>query len=224
MNLDRIIDALSVTAEAMGQTMSAQALAIMAQDLAAEGCGEQAVMEALRKVRRECRRLTLADIVSRLESADGRPDADEAWMIALQAEDESATVVWTGETSAAFAIAKPALEISDKTGARMAFRAAYERLVKEARNRREPATWSASIGWDVEGRRIALENAVQAGRLPASHATGLLPPPTADDRIAATVLKLACVNGETVAPEVERREYVRRKLAELRAVLDGQTA
>lgn len=204
-----------------GNDLPAVALDVMVEDLV--GHGVAPVKSALDQCRRECRgRMALADILDRIDSADGRPAADEAWMVALQAWDESATVVWTEETAQAFAIARPSLEIGDKVGARMAFKAAYDRLAQEARARKEPAHWSASLGWDVEARRIALEAAVLAGRLPASHATGLLPPPTADDRIAATVLKLACVNGETVAPEVERREYVRRKLAELRAVLDGQ--
>lgn len=222
MNLDRIIDALSVTAESMGQAMSAPSLAIMAQDLEAEGCGEQAILEALRKVRRECRRLSLADIISRLETADGRPDADEAWMTALNAVDEYATVVWTEETAQAFAIARPALEINDKTGARMAFRAAYERLVTDARAAKRPAQWSASLGFDVEARRVALEAAVHTGKLLPHDASGLLPPPPGDERIGKAVLQLACLNGETIAPEIERREFARKKLAELRAMLDGK--
>lgn len=221
MNLDRIIDALSVTAEAMGQTMSAGSLAILAQDLEAEGCGEVAVLDALRKVRRECRRLSLADIISRLESSDGRPDADEAWMNALTAQDESATVVWTSETAQAFDIARPALEINDKTGARMAFKAAYDRLVTDAREKKQPAMWAASLGWDVEQRRVALESAVHCGKLLPSHAQGLLPPPPADERIAKAVLQIACVNGEVVSHEVQDREVARRRIAELKAMLSG---
>lgn len=180
MNLERIIDALSVTAEAMGQTISPSALVLMAQDLEAEGCTEAAALDALRRVRRECRRLTMADIIGRLESADGRPDADEAWMNALLAQDESNTVVWTAETQQAFGIAKPALEINDKVGARMAFKAAYERLVSESRAQGAPALWSASMGWDVGQRRTILEAAVQCGRLPESAAAGLLPPSRSD--------------------------------------------
>lgn len=220
MNLDIIIDALSVTAEAVGQTLSPAALVLMAQDLEADGVTDAAVLEALRKVRRECRRVTLHDILERLDSADGRPAADEAWTTALLALDESQTVIWTDETRQAFAIAKPCLDIHDRVGARMAFKAAYDRLLADARARRTRVEWTASLGQDVECRRIALESAVLAGKIPATQAAGLLPPPPANPAIAATVLQLACVNGEVVEPEIERREFVRRKIAELRAVLE----
>lgn len=224
MNLDRIIDALSVTAEAFGQTMSPAALVLMAQDLEAEKASEQAVLDALRRVRRECRRLTLADIIERLDAHDGRPGADEAWMNALIAQDESATVIWTEETHQAFAIARPALEINDKVGARMAFKSAYERLVTDAREAGQPVQWEASLGFDPEGRRIALEAAVQTGKLLPSHAQGLLPPPRADERIANAVMRIACINGDLVAPEIGERELARRKIAELKAMLQRKSA
>lgn len=202
-----------------GNEISPIALDVMVEDLIPYGV--EAVKVALTRCRRECRgRMALADILERLTAADGRPDADEAWMTALQAEDESATVVWTGETAQAFAIARPALEIRDKIGARMAFKAAYDRLVQDARDRGEPAKWSASLGWDAEQRRNVLEAAVDCKRLPASYAAGLLPSPRVDPDVAKAVLQLACVNGETVNAEVADRELARRRLAELRAMLE----
>lgn len=200
-----------------GNEMSAIAMDAMIEDLAPYGL--DTVLQALTRCRRECKgRLSLAEIIERVECADGRPGADEAWMTALQAQDESATVVWTDETRAAFEIARPALEIHDKTGARMAFRDAYQRLVDAARQSNTPASWGASLGWDVDARRIALEAAVQCGRLPHSQAIGLLPPPESlsDGRLG---LKLATVDGETVSPEVTERERVRQRLAELRLML-----
>ena len=217
-----IAKALAVASfDITGNEMNAVALDAMVEDLAPYGVAP--VMDALTRCRRECKgRLTLADILERMESADGRPAADEAWMNALIAQDESATVIWTEETQQAFAIARPALEIHDKTGARMAFKAAYDRLVSDARAQNRPAKWSASLGFDHEQRRAALENAVQAGKLLPVHAQGLLPPPAADERIAKAVLQIACVNGETVVPEIARREIARRKIAELKAMLDGK--
>ena len=222
MSMENLIDALSVTAEAMGQQMTPAGLLMMAEDLSDYPLAD--VLSALRRVRRECRRLTLADVVERLCAIDGRPDADEAWMVALAAQHEAATVVWTKETEQAWYIARPAIEINDKVGARMAFKAAYDRLVAEAREKAEPVKWSASLGFNVEERRNALENAVMAGKIPRSEASGLLPPPPTDERIANVVLKIACVNGETVAPEIERREMMRRHIAELRAVLGEKKA
>lgn len=202
-----------------GNEIQPIALDVMVEDLVAYGV--DAVRAALTRCRRECRgRMALADILDRLTAADGRPDADEAWMTALQAEDESATVVWSNETAQAFSIARPALEIRDKIGARMAFKAAYDRLVQDARERGEPAKWSASLGWDAEQRRNVQEAAVACNRLPASHAAGLLPAPKANPDVAKAILQLACVNGENVNQDITDREIGRRKLAELRAMLE----
>ena len=82
---------------------------------------------------------TPADIVERLESCDGRPTAAEAWALALAADDEAETVVWTPEIAEARSAAKPALDIGDKVGARQAFVEAYERRVAEARRELRPA-------------------------------------------------------------------------------------
>lgn len=206
-----------------GNEMNAVALDAMVEDLAPYGVAP--VMDALTRCRRECKgRLTLADILERMESADGRPEADEAWMNALLAVDEYATVIWTEETQQAFSIARPALEIHDKVGARMAFKAAYDRLVADARAQNRPVKWAASLGFDPEQRRAALENAVHAGKLLPHHADGLLPPPPADDRVAKAVLQLACINGDLVVPEIGEREKARQRIAELKAMLGKKSA
>lgn len=106
----------------------------------------------------------------------------------------------------------------------MAFKAAYDRLVSDARAQNRPAKWSASLGFDHEQRRAALENAVQAGKLLPHHAIGLLPPLPADERITKAVLQLACINGDLIAPEVGEREKARQKIAELRAMLEKKSA
>jgi hypothetical protein len=76
----------------------------------------------------------------------------------------------------AWAIARPILEARDEVGARMAFREAYGRLVDEARRKRIPAAWSASLGFDKERQVLAIEQAVQAGRLPQSERLALSAP------------------------------------------------
>ena len=121
-----------------------------------------------------------ADVIAQIEGAvsnDGRPGADEAWGIALQACDESATVVWTEETAKALTAAQPILDIGDKIGARMAFKNAYERLVTKARTERKPTRWQYSLGHDPLQREQVLQSAVTSGLLPAPQVAGLLPPP-----------------------------------------------
>lgn len=107
---------------------------------------------------------TPADILDILRESDGRPEEDEAWAIAIAAADETATVVWTGEISAAWAVCQTVLQAGDEVGARMAFKAAYRRMVVDARAARQPMSWSASLGSDPEKRRCALQLAAASGR------------------------------------------------------------
>ena len=138
-------------------------------------------------------------ILERIETADGRPLADEAWATAILAMEESETFIWTLETQQAFAVARPLVEINDRVGARMAFHDAYARLLQAARAHHVPVAWSPSLGWDVERRREVLEIAVAMGRLPAAHAQGLLPGPDRASAVQAVkALTLAASDGVVV--------------------------
>lgn len=106
----------------------------------------------------------------------GWPTADEAWSIALQADDESVTVVWLDEIGQAKLIADPALEIGDKFGARNAFVSAYERMVTDARRAGQVPRWYPTLGTDAAGREHAIRAAVAANRLPATHLDALPAP------------------------------------------------
>ncbi|MHB1175459.1 MAG: hypothetical protein ACYCZJ_10090 [Sulfuriferula sp.] len=194
---ETLIEDLAAAAEVMGQEVRPAGLLAMSDELMAYPL--ELSRAALIRVRRECRRLTLADILERIETADGRPLADEAWATAILAMEESETFIWTLETQQAFAVARPLVEINDRVGARMAFRDAYARLVQAARAHHVPVTWSPSLGWDVERRREVLEIAVANGRLPATHAQGLLPgPDRASAAQAVKALTLAASDGVVV--------------------------
>lgn len=132
-----------------------------------------------------------ADLIAQIEASaqhDGRPGEEEAWAIAIRANNEAATVVWTAEAAEAFGICRPVLATGDEVGARMAFREAYRRLIAEARARREPVRWSPTLGHDTAMRDEALTMAVEAGRLPAAY----LPAPKAP---VAGLLELTKVRG-----------------------------
>lgn len=155
-----------------------------------------------------------AHIVAQIEGAaaqDGRPEADEAWAIAMRADDEAVTVVWTDEISQALSAARPVLANGDEVGARMAFKAAYGRLVTKARKEMRPVRWVASLGHDVAQREDALKQAVTQGQLPAPHVAALLPPPApmagmADDDIAAENLaRLRQMVANALTPAEKRR-------------------
>lgn len=116
-------------------------------------------------------------IANRCKLLDGRPGAEEAWALALTAQDEADTVVWTSEVAEALTIARPVLDSSGAISARKTFIEAYERIVARARLAHEPVQWLPSLGWDLTKRQAVLNSAVNAGLLPAPAAAALLPPP-----------------------------------------------
>lgn len=178
MAMADIVKAITVTAELTGASMSGSAIAVMAQDLTAR-YDEDAISSALTRCRRELSRpLTAGAVFERLGQADGRPTADEAWAIALDARDEALTVVWNDEICEAFALARPVLEAGDKIGARMAFRDAYDRIARNGREAGRVPAWRASLGWDASQRTSALKKAESLGLLPAPTVAALLPAPS----------------------------------------------
>lgn len=120
----------------------------------------------------------IADIIRIIEqlNPDGRPDPEEAWAIMSPAlHDEGVTVVATGEMLAAFTLAQESYQ--DRVGSRMSFLEKYRNLVKYGRDNRLPVVWTPSLGWNVDGRKAPLEQAVRLGRLTQDHASLLLGPP-----------------------------------------------
>lgn len=156
-----------------------------------------------------------AHIVAQIEGAvanDGRPEADEAWAIALRASDESITVVWTAEIASAYEAARPVLDAGDEVGARMAFKAAYGRIVTEARAVGQAPRWVASLGHDPEQRADVLHAAVSAGLLPAPHVQALLPAPEvtrdqlSDVAAAQNLERMRRMLASAVSPSERRRQ------------------
>ncbi|EOS9851166.1 hypothetical protein ACNKVE_005767 [Pseudomonas aeruginosa] len=209
--------ALCATAEALGQTLTPTTAEVMAGDLAEFDIDTIAV--ALQACRRELAgRLTLSAILDRIHGADGRPAANEAWAIALQSYDESETALLTPEVQQAAAAAAPIFNAGDEVGARMAFIAAYDRLVGAARQMAQPVAWILSLGHDAERRGLAIESAQRLGRLPAPQAQLLLKqhggaPVGNDGRAIAGLLTHDSVEGSS---------RVRRHLEEIRQGLAVQ--
>jgi hypothetical protein len=107
-----------------------------------------------------------ADLIAQIEGRmDTRPTSDEAWAISIKALDEFDSVVWTDEMAEAWGICKPIIDMGDEVGARMAFKAAYDRLVMKSRETGVEAKWAVSLGFDVNKRAVALEKAQKAGRI-----------------------------------------------------------
>lgn len=122
-----------------------------------------------------------ADVLNLIRGESGHLSAEEAWSLALESTDESATVVWTDEIAQALAAARPCLDAGDKFGARAAFVTSYEKNVRKA----HPAPiWKVSAGYDAGQRQLALQSAVDSGRLSRDSVAHLLPAPEANKAIA----------------------------------------
>lgn len=167
---ERLLQALAVTTELTATDLSNAAKRAMIDDLALYP--EPQVLAALTRCRRELRgRLTVADIVARLE--DGRPGPEEAW--AMMPQNEAQTVVWSDEMSRAWSVAASLMAAGDEVAARMAFRESYVRELAEARAQHRPVRWSASLGHDPRAREAALIDAIDRGRIEIGYAKNLLP-------------------------------------------------
>lgn len=164
-------NALMATAEVCGVQWSEAAAALAVAELSR--FPEPAVIAALSRCRREVAgRLSLAHIIERID--DGRPGPDEAWaQISTLGEEGSA--VLTQETLAAWKEVRDLIE-SDETGARMAFRGAYLRMVTTSRTEGRPVQWVPSLGHNPAGRSVALIEAVSLGRLDAAHVQNMIGP------------------------------------------------
>lgn len=167
--MDWLVDQLAATAELLGQQMSPAAAMMLAEDLS--GYPRPALAAALKRVRTECAgKLTPKVIIEAIDAAMGRLGSSEAWATALQALNEDNTVVWTEEIAQAWEVARPIVKGGDEIGGRMAFRDAYERLVKTARDERRTPVATVSLGRDADLRGPAVEKAVKLGYMPGEQA------------------------------------------------------
>lgn len=170
MNEEQLIQAIAVTAELCGRTLSPEAARVFVDDL--RGFDSAMVAGALKRCRKEVRgSLTVQDVVSRLD--DGRPGPEEAW--ASIPNGEGASVVWTVEMSQAWGVAAALIDAGETVAARMAFKETYTRLVNQARDHGQPVKWLVSLGHDPRARTGVLALAVQQGKISAAEAHEMCP-------------------------------------------------
>jgi len=113
-----------------------------------------------------------SDIISLLETGNKRPTADEAWGIVPKSHHESA--VWTDEMATAWIPASPLYEDGDKIGARMTFRAVYERECNQAALQNKQIHWWLSRGDDKAHLKTIVERAKIDGKLTRHQAESIL--------------------------------------------------
>lgn len=211
--------AVCATAETLGQTISPGAAKMIAEDLADYPAED--IRAALQACRRELTgKLTLAAILQRVQAADGRPDPNEAWSLAIAASDEFDSVVLTDEIQLALGAARAILDAGDKVGARMSFLSAYQRQVDTARREGKPVNWKLSPGFDQQRRLMAVEEAGRLGRLPA---------PVVQEYVAQLTHEPVSQNGAAIAGLITGRTAmptpdVRAKLQLVKATVEESRA
>jgi len=223
---DQVLELVYATAEVLGQEIRPTAAVLITDDLSGYPFAE--IRRALARCRAELHgKLTLAAIVERLPSTNKHLLPNEAWALALRSTDESETVVWTPEIARAFGVAKPVLNGGDQVGARMAFLAAYEREAETAKAEGRQPVWQVSLGHDPQRRELVLQEAVDAGKLPAPKVAHLLPPaekPLTEEgrrqrkRMVGQLREIINKPGDSRArkrrEEIEQEEARRRELLE----------
>lgn len=184
---------------------------------------------------------TPAEILEHLpKRGDDRPEADEAWAIAIRAADERETVVWTTEITEAWAVAQPVFH-GDEIGARMAFKAAYARIVERNRGVNAAPEWVVSQGHDSARRTEVLAQAVREGRLQLANAKAAVPllagpggkedEPTADAKAVENLqrikdmLKAGSASADRRQAERERRaRETAQRFVDMKREIDRRVA
>lgn len=221
---EQLLDQLYATAEVLGSEIKPAAASLMVRDL--RDYERPEVEQALARCRSEINgRLTLASILERMPSANAYLSANEAWALALDAQDESKTIIWTDEVSQALGVARPILEAGDKVGARMAFIGAYDRAVAASKAEGRHPRWWPSLGDSKEMRAEAIEQGIKDGRLPAPKVAHLLPAPDRPatveeggdpEKVSAMIQQLRDVLSDSNESARQEREAQRQREEERR--------
>lgn len=136
------------------------------------------VQLALSRCQDELKKMSFSDILDRMPS--GHPGPEVAWAtIARSMGNEAITLVWTDQMREAYGVASQLAD--DPVQARMAFKEQYQESVKQARQAGTKPVWTVSLGHDVQGRELAVSEAVAKGQITYDHAKTLvpmLPPPS----------------------------------------------
>jgi hypothetical protein len=147
---------------------------------------KRALSACLKSCRFFPRPVDIIDAIAEAERPVNAIDANEAWSLALQAQDETKTVVWTELIARCWGIALPILEAGDKVGARMAFIEAYKKGDDNGK-------WIASLGTDLNDRALTIQDAIDRKLLPQSQEFLLPAPPPRlmeNERARAEIAKL----------------------------------
>lgn len=155
------VELLQGTAEAVGFPISQTCADMMALDLADHEFDQ--VKLACARCRRELKyRLTLPDILERLQAEDGRPGPDEAWLLVMKDDDYSQLT--NNEIDEASRGVMDAIRQGNAFGAERSFKELYPKVIKKARERGLNPVWRVSIG-QLGGNEQAISEGLKKGVL-----------------------------------------------------------
>ena len=170
---EKILQAITVTAELTGTQLSANAAAVMVEDLLAYPVDK--VLIALGRCRRELKgRLTLAAILERID--DDWQSAEEAFNTLVAGwNNENLSILTTHTAMQAGESAAALFNAGDKYRAGTAFKTTYERIVSEKKAMHIKPDWYVSAGLDKEQLAQLVTEAVATGKIASDYALALLP-------------------------------------------------
>jgi len=156
---EEIKKTLLLMADANRHQIKKSQIELMLMDLGHHS--KKSVLDALKLCRLELPRFpSIGDIAQRIN--DGRPGVEEAWAKLPKSEKDS--VVWTDEMRAAFGEIRHLIG-KDDVAARMSFKDAYNRLVREAKINNTPVNWNVSLGTDKSHRECVVGEAMNKNLL-----------------------------------------------------------
>lgn len=175
-----IAQELIMSAAMMGADLSPEMARVFAEQLRNLGATGHEVVQAARMVATEDEgRFTLKKLLKRIPRLQ-YPDAEVAWATFPKEEHQTAAVV--SPALKAWGQAAPLWNSGDKIGARMAFKAAYEQFVAEAKQAGQLAPkWQMTYGTDPVIRDEKVREAVALGFISAKAAQESLPHLTTEE-------------------------------------------
>lgn len=161
-----------------------------------------------------------ADLISQMTPASQTLTANEAWALAVQAADERETVITCDLIDKAMESARAVLELGDKIGARMAFIAAYERLLAAG----VQPVWRLSLGHDRTGWLPVAERALAMGVIGhhrIEQLRSLSAPPAPEASAIAGLLTSPNAKSEQAMTEQNRQRFHKLR-ADFSAAMEAQ--
>jgi len=175
MSHNRILQAIGVACEVIGQEMSPAAMATIAKKLVV--WDQELAIKAIERAMEEAKgRISLSDILKHLPDPLGYRGPEESWSaVCVAITDEDRTIFVTDEEMKAIAVAAGPMEAGDKIAARMAYLEAYKKALAQARTNQKKAKYRISPGRDQALREQAIIDAGNNNLISRSQVVDMLP-------------------------------------------------